>query len=108
MEEPWQYYDLGHGYCTYDFFDQCAHRMACAKCSFYEPKESTRMQALEARGNLKKMLQEIPLPDTERKAVEDGAQLMDALAAGLEQARAPDGRTRREIEASGRERMQSE
>jgi hypothetical protein len=21
--EPWKFYDLGHGYCTYDFFDQC-------------------------------------------------------------------------------------
>jgi len=29
--EPWKFYDLGHGYCTYDFFDQCQHRMACAK-----------------------------------------------------------------------------
>lgn len=107
-EVPWQYYDLGHGYCTYDFFDQCAHRMACAKCSFYEPKESTRMQALEAGGHLKKMLQEIPLTDTEREAVEDGARLMDALAAGLEQVRAPDGRTRQQIEASGREGMQND
>jgi integrase len=26
--EPWQYYDLGHGYCTYDFFEQCVHRLA--------------------------------------------------------------------------------
>lgn len=99
-EEPWQYYDLGHGYCTYDFFDQCAHRMACAKCSFYEPKDSTRMQALEAGGNLKRMLQEIPLTETEREAVEDGARLMDALAAGLEQVPAPDGRTRQQIEAA--------
>ena len=30
--EPWQFYDLGHGYCTYDFFAKCPHRMACAKC----------------------------------------------------------------------------
>src|SRR2546421_13121124 len=26
---------------TYDFFDQCPHRMAWPKCSFYLPKEST-------------------------------------------------------------------
>jgi len=26
--EPWQYYDLGHGYCTYDFIDQCPHRLS--------------------------------------------------------------------------------
>jgi hypothetical protein len=23
--EPWKFYDLGHGYCTYDFFEQCQH-----------------------------------------------------------------------------------
>jgi len=33
--EPWQYYDLGHGWCTYTFFEQCQHRMACARCDFY-------------------------------------------------------------------------
>src|SRR5258708_5752151 len=26
---PWKYYDLGHGYCTYDFFNQCPHPMPC-------------------------------------------------------------------------------
>ena len=35
--EPWRYYDLGHGLCTYEFFDHCAHRMACARCDFYRP-----------------------------------------------------------------------
>jgi len=39
--ETWKFYDLGHGYCTYDFFDQCPHRMACAKCAFYRPKGSS-------------------------------------------------------------------
>jgi hypothetical protein len=33
--EPWQHYDLGHGYCTYTFFEQCPHRMACARCGFF-------------------------------------------------------------------------
>ena len=36
--EPWQYFDLGHGYCTYTFFEQCPHRMACARCDFYTPE----------------------------------------------------------------------
>ena len=36
---PWRYYDLGHGWCSYEFFDQCPHRMACARCDFYVPKE---------------------------------------------------------------------
>ncbi len=39
--EPWQHYDLGHGYCSYTFFEQCPHRMACARCDFYTPKDST-------------------------------------------------------------------
>ncbi len=29
--EPWQFFDLGHGHCTYTFFEQCPHRMACAR-----------------------------------------------------------------------------
>lgn len=33
--EPWSFYDLGHGLCAYEFFDQCAHRMAFARCDFY-------------------------------------------------------------------------
>jgi hypothetical protein len=57
------------------------------------------MQALEAGGNLKRMLQEIPLTDTEREAIEEGATLMDGLVAGLAQVPTPDGRTRKEIEA---------
>ncbi len=36
--EPWQHYDLGHGYCAYTFFEQCPHRMACARCDFYTPQ----------------------------------------------------------------------
>ena len=47
--EPWKFYDLCHGYCTYDFFDQCQHRMACAKCDFYMPKDSTAALLLEGR-----------------------------------------------------------
>ena len=46
--EPWQHYDLGHGWCTYSFFEQCPHRMACARCDFYTPKDSTKAQLLEA------------------------------------------------------------
>lgn len=47
--EPWKFYDLGQGYCTYDFFDQCPYRMACAKCDFYLPKESSRAQISKPR-----------------------------------------------------------
>ena len=56
----------GLPYCTYDFFDQCPHRMACAKCAFYRPKGSSRAQMLEAKANLLWLTQEVPLTDDER------------------------------------------
>ena len=68
--EPWKHYDLGHGYCSYDFFEQCPHRMACARCDFYTPKESTKAQLLEGKANLLHLRQEIPLTDLEISAVE--------------------------------------
>ena len=91
--EPWQYYDLGHGYCTYDFFDQCPHRMACAKCSFYLPKEATKALLDEGQANLRRMRQEIRLTDEERAAVEEGIQALDQLTKRLAMVAAPDGRT---------------
>ncbi len=68
----WKFYDQGHGYCTYDFFDQCPHRMACAKCAFYRPKGSTATQLLEGKANLLRLRQEVPLTDEEIAAVEEG------------------------------------
>ena len=81
--EPWKFYDLGHGYCTYDFFDQYPHRMACAKCSFYRPKGSSQAQLLEGSANLQRMLQAIPLTDDERAAVEEGVEAMERLSEKL-------------------------
>jgi hypothetical protein len=46
--QPWQHYDLGHGWCSYSFFEQCQHRMASARCDFYTPKQSSKAQLLEA------------------------------------------------------------
>ena len=71
-DEPWKLYDLGHGYCSYDFFDQCPHRMACARCDFYMPKESSKAQSIEAKANLLRLTQEIPLNEDELRAVEAG------------------------------------
>lgn len=96
--EAWRYYDLGHGYCTYDFFDQCSHRMACAKCSFYMPKEDTRIHLLEAQGNLQRMLQEIPLTDEEQAAVEDGMEALTKLEQRLRDVPTPSGLTPRELQ----------
>ena len=95
--EAWRFYDLGHGYCTYDFFDQCPHRMACAKCSFYMPKGSTRAQLLEGKANLLRMKQEIPLRDDEAAAVEDGLAALEQLCARLADVPTPAGPTPREL-----------
>jgi hypothetical protein len=63
-------YELGHGYCSYSFFEQCPHRMACTRCDFYLPKQSSEAQLLEPSDGLQRKLVEIPLNDDERAAVE--------------------------------------
>ncbi|MEU1371085.1 hypothetical protein ABZ454_33820 [Streptomyces sp. NPDC005803] len=95
--EPWQYYDLGHGWCTYSFFEQCQHRMACARCDFYTPKGSSKAQLREAKENLQRMLASIPLTEDERAAVDDGQSAIDALLARLTEIPTPAGPTPREL-----------
>ena len=95
--EPWQYYDLGHGYCTYTFFEQCPHRMACARCDFYTPKDSSKAQLLEAKQNLQRMLASVPLTEDEQAAVDEGQAALDRLLERLIDVPAPDGATPREI-----------
>jgi len=99
--EPWQHYDLGHGYCAYTFFEQCPHRMACARCDFYTPKDSTAAQLLEAKANLQKMTTAIPLTDDERAAVDDGQAAVDRLLAKLADTPTPAGPTPRQLAAPG-------
>jgi len=91
--EAWKFYDLGHGYCTYDFFDQCPHRMACAKCSFYVPKGSTMAALLEGKNNLLRMRQEIPLSDAELAALDDGVSALESLLSRLADVPTPAGPT---------------
>jgi integrase len=93
ITEPWKFYDLGHGYCSYDFFEQCPHRMACAKCSFYLPKESTAAVLLEGKSNLLRMRQEIPLTDAEIAALDDGVSALESLLSRLENIPSPSGKT---------------
>jgi hypothetical protein len=98
--EPWKFYDLGHGYCTYDFFDQCPHRMACAKCGFYVPKGTSRAQLLESKENLLRMRQEIPLNEAELAAVDDGLTALESLLDQLADVPTPAGPTPRELRTS--------
>ncbi len=91
------YYELGHGWCSYEFFDQCPHRMACARCDFYVPKASDRGLWLQTRDSLLKMLQEIPLSDEERAAVDGDVQALDRLLERLKEVPTPSECQRREL-----------
>jgi integrase len=95
--EPWRYYDLGHGLCSYEFFDQCLHRMACPRCDFYKPKESSWVQLLEAKSNLLRLLQEAPLAEEEHTAVNGDLAALEALVARLALQPTPSGQTPGEL-----------
>jgi len=96
--EPWRYYDLGHGLCVYEFFDQCAHRMACARCDFYRPRPSSLVQLLDAKNNILRFLQEIPLTDEERAVVDGDLAAIDRLTAELTDQPTPSGQTPAELQ----------
>jgi integrase len=95
--EPWRYYDLGHCFCTYEFFDQCPHRMACARCDFCVPKDSNRAQLLEAKTNILRFLQEMPLTDEERGACDGDLQALNRLIEMLSDKPTPSGQTPKQL-----------
>jgi integrase len=92
-DAPWRYYDLGHGLCSYEFFDQCPHRMACARCDFYVPKESSQADLITSKADMIRMLQEIPLTDDERAAVEGDRDAIERLLERLATTSTPDKST---------------
>jgi hypothetical protein len=95
--EPWLFYDLGHGYCTNDFFAQCPHRMACPKCAFYRPKPATEEAWRQGKTNLLRLQQSIPLREAEITAIEDGIAAFDKLLGELADVPTPSGPTPTEL-----------
>ncbi len=77
--EVWKYYDLGHGFCTNDFWAHCNHRMACARCPFYRPKNATMDQLIEGKANLVRMLEFVKLTEDEQLLVTEGIALHQEL-----------------------------
>ena len=71
--------------------------MACAKCDFYTPKNSTKAQILEAKDNLQRMLAAIALTEDEQAAVEDGQDALNRLLERLTDTPTPAGPTPRQI-----------
>jgi hypothetical protein len=96
--QPWRY-DLGHGYCRYEFFAQCPHRLACARCDYYEPKDSEEMVILEAEGNLVRLRQDLLLTDEEREAVDGDVATVQRLRSRNWDMATPAGQTPRELDA---------
>ena len=73
--------------------------MACAKCDFYMPKQSSAAQMFEGKTNLLRLLQEIPLGEAEQAAVEDGLVAYEKLLLRLKDIPTPAGPTPRQIDS---------
>jgi hypothetical protein len=57
--------------------------MACQRCEFYVPGDAAKAQALEADAHSLKLLEQIPVTETERKALEgDRAALRKLIGTG--------------------------
>ncbi|MBI4218597.1 MAG: hypothetical protein HY682_00540 [Chloroflexi bacterium] len=95
---PWMFYDLGHGYCTHPYFSQCPHRLLCARCSFYRPKAEMEARLTEARGNLLKLREEIPLTEEKCAVVVEDIAAYEQLLARLADVSALDGQTPRDLQ----------
>jgi integrase len=91
--ETWKYYDLGEGYCTYDFFAKCPHRLACARCPFYLPKQSSAGQLLAVKNGIDHMLENLVLTDDERTALDGDRAVLTQLANRLAKIPTPAGPT---------------
>ncbi|MEV0537393.1 hypothetical protein [Kitasatospora sp. NPDC050463] len=73
--------------------------MACARCVFYTPKESTKAQLVEAKADLQRMLVSIPLTEEAHAAVDDGQSALDRLLDRLSEVATPAGPIPSEIRA---------
>ena len=98
--ESWKFYDLGHGFCTNPFWADCAHRMACARCPYYRPKDSLQEQLVEGQANLVHMLEFVSLTEDEKLLVTEGIDLHQVLIEKLQDVPTPAGPTPRELQAS--------
>ena len=99
--EPWKYYDLGEGYCTYDFFAKCPHRLACARCPFYLAKQSSAGQLISVKVGVDRMLENLVLTDDERAALEGDRDTLTQLAQRLADTPTPAGPTPEALGTTG-------
>jgi hypothetical protein len=96
-EQPWKYYDLGDGFCSWDFFAECFRRMACARCPCSVPKEPAKGRLLAVKEGISTMLEQLDLTDDEREALEGERAPVTALAQRPADIPMPAGPTLREL-----------
>ena len=95
--QPWKFYDLGDGFCGYDHFSQCPHRMVCPHCAFFTAKDSAEGQLLSSKPALLKMRQEIPFTEEEQALHQEGAPSLVSLCDQLADVPTPEGPTPKQI-----------
>ncbi|MEV5757034.1 hypothetical protein AB0L61_09750 [Streptomyces tendae] len=71
--------------------------MACARCPFYVPKQSSQGQLLAVKDGIDQMLERLDLTDDERVALEGDREVITALAERLADTPTPGGPTPREL-----------
>jgi hypothetical protein len=74
--------------------------MACAKCPYYQPKDSLQDQLIEGKANLVRMLEFVQLTEDEKLLVTEGIELHQELIEKLADVPTPAGPTPRELENS--------
>lgn len=89
------YYEMGHGLCSNPYWHKCPYRMACVRCEFYVAGEQA--QYVRAKKGVRRMLEQIPLTDEERRAAEGDERALDELLKKNADAPTPAGPTPREL-----------
>jgi integrase len=95
----YKFYDLIHGFCGDRFFSRCPHRMACVKCSYYVPKESTLGESIQSQAFNERLSEEVPMRPLELAALRGDAEALESLRHRLADVPAADGRRPAELKA---------
>ncbi|MBS1092651.1 site-specific integrase [Gluconobacter sp. Dm-74] len=78
-------YDLGHGWCTNPAYSACSHRMACARCDFYDPAENFAQHLAQQSERYVHMLQELNLTKDETDAITGDSEAVDKLLSRIKE-----------------------
>src|SRR6266403_2502362 len=92
-EEPWKFYNLGHGYCTLRLLRPVSAPNGLREMQLLHAKGLNGFGYSEGKSNLLRMRQEIPLNDAELAALDDGVSALESLLTRLADVPTPAGAT---------------